>query len=202
MAESKEPELFDALDHRGERIGHKMTRRRILDSGYARNVVHVWLVNSPEQLVIQQRAEKGSGLWDNRWDVSVGGGNTAGEEPQRSAARELKEELGLTEEAVYPSLRLVPGKFDGRWNTSKPMPDMNNRMAYEFSYTFLLRQSVELSELTVQPEEVAAIKTISLKNLARQVHHPEQYKKWVPHPREYYLGVIAAIHAMEKHESA
>jgi isopentenyl-diphosphate delta-isomerase len=53
---SAEPELIDVLDRNGQPTGKQKTKLQIFNDGDYRNVVHVWIVNSNGQLLIQQRA--------------------------------------------------------------------------------------------------------------------------------------------------
>jgi isopentenyl-diphosphate delta-isomerase len=177
------PELIDVLDKNGRPTGEQKTKLQIFDGRDYRNVVHVWLINSEGQLLVQQRAHKG--LWDDLWDVSVGGGVSAGEEPAYSGVRELEEELGVKiKESEFIKL--------GVWETSKPLPEMNKK-TYEFSHTFLLKKDIDLSKLTLEPKEVVQVKYMQLNELKNVVNNKEQYKKWVPHPQQYYKQVIAKI---------
>lgn len=179
-------ELIDALDKDGSPIGERKTRLQILDDGDWRNVVHVWVVNNEAQLLVQQRAHKG--LWDDLWDVSVGGGVSAGEEPIHTAARELDEELGI--KVQEQELEVL-----GRWETTKPLPE-RGQTAHEFSHTFLLHRDIPLSALVLQPKEVVQVKWLPLDDFQALITDDIEYKKWVPHPKGYYLGVIAAINEM------
>ena len=181
-------ELIDVLDKNGNPTGEQKTKLQILDDGDWRKVIHVWVINSHNELIVQQRASKG--LWDNLWDVSVGGGVSAGEDPEKTAVRELDEELGIkAEESELQPL--------GRWDTSKPLPE-RHVMAHEFSYSFLLRQNIVLSSLTPEPREVVQVKLLPLSSLKEKITDDTEYGRWVPHPREYYLGVIATIKELEK----
>jgi isopentenyl-diphosphate delta-isomerase len=176
------PELIDVLDKNGRPTGEQKTKLQIFDGRDYRNVVHVWLINSEGQLLVQQRAHKG--LWDDLWDVSVGGGVAAGEDPIFSAARELEEELGI-KVAQSELIKL------GVWETTKPLPEMN-KTTYEFSHTFLLKADVQTAGLKLEPKEVTRVKFMPLSELKSAINSKE-YKNWMPHPRQYYLEVLDKI---------
>ena len=72
-----------------------------------------------------------------------------------------------------------------------------NQIGREFSHTFLLRKDVALTLLTPRSAEVTKVKKISLADLVSTIKGSE-YQQWVPHPKEYYLGVIASIQQLEK----
>jgi isopentenyl-diphosphate delta-isomerase len=176
------PELIDVLDKNGRPTGEQKTKLQIFDDRDYRNVVHVWLINSEGQLLVQQRAHKG--LWNDLWDVSVGGGVAAREDPIFSAARELEEELGV-KVAQSELIKL------GVWETTKPLPEMN-KTTYEFSHTFLLKADVQTADLKLEPKEVAQVKFMLLSELKSAINSKE-YKNWMPHPRQYYLEVLDKI---------
>ena len=83
------PELFEALDKNGKPTGQRKTKLQIIEDGDWRDVVHVWIVDSQNNMIAQQRAYKG--LWDGLWDVSLGGGIASGESPSSAGVRELEE---------------------------------------------------------------------------------------------------------------
>lgn len=180
-----EPELFEALDVEGTPTGELKTKKQIFADGDWRHVVHVWIVNSAGELLTQKRVEKG--IFDNLWDVSVGGGVSAGEPPAQTAVRETEEELGVT--ITEDDLEDL-----GVWKVDKHIPEIG-REAREFSHTFLVRRDVEQSEITLQEEEVADTQWRSLDEVEDLVRNDETYEQWVPHGPEYYLGVIAVIRA-------
>jgi len=145
--------------------------------------VHVWVINPRGELLIQQRAKKL--VFDDCWEVSIGGGLAAGEVPAAAAARELQEELGLV---------VSPDDLDdlGEWPMPKRIPE-RDQMTYEFSCTFLLHRDVDLAKLKLEPKEVVDVAWLSLKDLEAKINDATEYKKWVPHPRDYYLNVIKLI---------
>jgi isopentenyldiphosphate isomerase len=176
-------ELFEALDENAQPTGELKTKQQILDDGDWRNVVHVWVVNSQQEILAQKRAAKG--LWDNLWDVTVGGGVSAHEDSAHAAVRELDEELGIvTNESEIQKL--------GVWETTKPLPEQEI-IAREFSHTYLLRKDIAITTLKPSPREVVAVLRKPLAKMLVEIEDDELYKNWVPHPREYYLGVIALI---------
>jgi isopentenyl-diphosphate delta-isomerase len=181
-------ELIDALDKNGQPTGEKKTKLQIFDDGDWRRVIHVWIVNGQHELLVQQRARKG--LWDDLWDVSVGGAISSGEEPAHAAARELDEELGL-------KVKASDIKPLGVWEVTKPLPERHT-LAKEFSQSFLLRKNINLSALRLEPKEVAQVKWLPLATLKIEIANDTKYKNWVPHPREYYLEILALITHMEQ----
>jgi isopentenyl-diphosphate Delta-isomerase len=180
------PELLESLDEKGRPTGQRKSWLNLINDGDWRNVVHVWIVDSKKLLLIQQRAAKGA--WDGCWDVSLGGSVSAGEKPAQAAIRELKEELGLDiNEGELKKL--------GIWNVRKRLPE-HDKDSREFSHNYLLNKDLQLDDLTLQKSEVVRVGWKSLIDVRRQIEDDKLYEKWVPHPKEYYFGVIAAIDEM------
>lgn len=186
-------EQLDVLDDSGRPTGWTKSKAEIMLHGDWRKVVHIWIVDDEARLLIQQRAQRG-GIFDDLWDVSVGGGVRTGEPSSRAAQRELREELGL---------RLPAGDFRllGTWKIPPKTVD-DRRLMKDFSDTFLVRvHSVDMDKLTLQRSEVQAVDLISLDELLRRVQDPEIYKGWVPHGAAYYLEVAASIRALMAEET-
>src|SRR3990172_9293290 len=153
------PELIEALDEKGRPTGQLNTKIEIFDDGDWRNVVHAWIVDSAKQVLVQQRAQQG--LWDNLWDVSIGGGVSADEEPTHAAVRELEEELGVkVKEEDLVKL--------GVWKMAKTIPERRQE-AYEFSHTYLLPKELNIRDLTLRTEEVARVVWKSLSNMRTEI---------------------------------
>jgi GrpB-like predicted nucleotidyltransferase (UPF0157 family)/isopentenyldiphosphate isomerase len=180
---SEKPELIDVLDSEGRPTGEAKQKMQILLNGDWRDVIHVWLVNNRSDLLVQQRAKKG--LWDNLWDVSVGGGVSASEAPIDTAQRELKEELGIL--VSTKDLRKL-----GVWKMTKPLPELGVN-ANEFSHTFLLLENIDVRDLSLRESEVKKVEWKKLEHVRHAIDSDKLYKMWVPHPKVYYGEVIDII---------
>lgn len=182
-------ELFDVFDATGRPTGKVKTKKEILRDGDWRRVVHVWLIDKHEDLLVQQRAI-GRGIFDGQWDVSVGGGVRSGEPSSLAARREVAEELGV-------KLPLRSFMFLGTWKVEPKFVGVGQEMK-DFSDTFLVNvPKLEISDLTLQPSEVQAVEVISLTELERRIKDEVEYANWVQHGQAYYLEVIAKIRESE-----
>ncbi|MBQ8849501.1 MAG: NUDIX domain-containing protein [Clostridia bacterium] len=132
-------ELWDLYTADREKTGKTMVRGEKQPSGFYRIVVHICIFNDMGEMLIQQRQPFKSG-WSNMWDVSVGGSAVSGDNSRRAAERELCEELGLelSFDGIDPALTVnVDGCFDD---------------------IYIITKNVDLSELSLQYEEVQAVK--------------------------------------------
>lgn len=131
-------EWWDVYDDDRRATGRRALRGVAPADGERALAVHVCLFNARGELLIQQRAAA-KASYPGYWDVSVGGGVQAGETPRAAAARELREELGL--QAALPPAAAVTLAFEGG-----------------FDDYFLADCDVPLSALTLQTEEVSAVR--------------------------------------------
>ncbi len=114
--------------------------------GELRLVVHVCVFDRRGRLLIQQRT-RSKFIFPNLWDVSVGGGVDAGETSRRGAEREVREELGVSLDlsGLRPSVTV---NFDGG-----------------FDDFYILTKDLSIEGLTLQEEEVQAVRWASLEEI-------------------------------------
>lgn len=93
------PEYLDWLDAKGKIIG-SVERKLAHTYGLYHPVVHVWILDGKNNLLIQQRT-KNMIVYPLHWDSSAAGHFDSGETKEKGAMRELKEELGLQTKLNY-----------------------------------------------------------------------------------------------------
>lgn len=143
-------ELWDLYDRDRQLLGRTMARGEKQPEGTCHLVVHICLFNSRGEMLIQQRQSFKSG-WSNFWDLTVGGSAVAGESSRTAAEREVREELGLSLplEGVRPVLTV---HFD-----------------QGFDDVYVLEREVDPAGLTLQSEEVQAVRWASLPEILEMV---------------------------------
>ena len=132
-------ERFDLYTADRQRTGRTMERGERTPDGFYRLVIHVCIFDSEGRMLIQQR-QPFKATWSNLWDVSVGGCAIAGDTSRTAAEREVREELGLAIDLadVRPTMTLC-------WD-------------HGFDDYYVLNKDVDLGTLTLQPEEVQAVR--------------------------------------------
>jgi len=104
-----EHELLELVDEQGRAVGTAARGECHSAPALMHRAVHVLVFDSEGRLFLQKRAVTKSTA-PGRWDSSVGGHAAPGERPERAAARETLEELGV---------RVEPGElahaFDHIW---------------------------------------------------------------------------------------
>jgi|SRR3989344_4875104 len=165
----------DVLDEKGNKTGEAKSMNEIHARGLWHRAVHVWFVNSKNELLLQLRA-KDKINYPNMWDISAAGHVDSGEEPEESALREIKEEIGLD---------LSREKLE-KIGEIKQQSVINNNTYFdnEFNDVYLVRMDLDLDHLKLQPDEVAKLRYVSISEL----------KEWtskgnlvVPHQQEHEL---------------
>lgn len=119
-----------------ELTGRTAIRGDKLPEGTYRMVVHVCIFNSKGEMLIQKRADDII-RWPGFWDISVGGGASAGDSSRKAAERETAEELGLLLDL----------------SDHRPVITVNFSDGFDDFYT--VEQDLSLDDLNLQTEEVS-----------------------------------------------
>ncbi len=149
-------EIWDILDEDGNITGRTIIRGEKLKKDEYQLVVHIWIINSNGDILIQKRPKHldfAPGLW-----ATTGGSAIQGEDSITAACRETKEELG------------IKINID---NMSEPL-----RYKRENSFTdiWLVRQNVELEDIVLQKEEVDDVKWVNAEELKRMINDGSFYR--------------------------
>ena len=139
-------ERLDILDERGDKTGRSETYAEVHRSGSMHRSVHVLIVNSEGQLLLQKRASNKQ-AYPNCWDISAAGHISSGETSIEAAREETREELGLD----LPVVRFI-FLFSIRQPIIQHGEDFTDN---EFNDVYLVRHDVPLSDLVLDPSEVA-----------------------------------------------
>lgn len=134
-------ELVDKFDKRRNSLGKTSERYEKFDGEYKQSM-HVWIRNDKGEFLIQKRSETKK-VFPGMWSIT-GGGVEAGEKTSDTVVRECKEELGI--DVDLDNLELV----------------MTIKRESDFVDIYLLNQSFELEDVTMQVEEVSDVKWVSL----------------------------------------
>ena len=148
-------ELIDILTPEGKPTGKTALKSEAHKNGWFHATVHVWLFTSDEKILLQKRALTKK-VFPGLWDISVAGHVAAGEKILASAKREVFEEIGLKLE----DKNLI--KIGTRIHQIK---HKNGIIDNEHHHVFIAELKTSLSALTIQKEEVDAIKLFDLSTL-------------------------------------
>ena len=167
-------EYVDVYNSDGKSLGFKKTGKEAHQKGLWHKTVHIWIVNSKKELLIQKR----SPLMDNHpneWDISVAGHISTGENEITAALRETSEEIGL---------EIIPEKF----KLIKTIKKESVRSGYinnEIISIYIIKMEIDLKKIKRQEEEISELKLIPYKKLKQIIENKDPL--FVPHPEEYKI---------------
>lgn len=167
-------EYIDVLDAKGNPTGERKSKPDVHRDGDWHRTVHVWVVSPKGDLLLQRRSPAMETHPDT-WDTSSAGHISAGEDSITSALREVEEELGLK----YKPEDLTPLFTVVQQNILKEGTYINN----EFNDVYVAMCDPATTALTLQVEEVSAVRWVSCAELAEMAKSGD--KELVSHPAEY-----------------
>jgi isopentenyldiphosphate isomerase len=94
-------EVIEIVDIEGRTIGLRNRSEVHGDPSLLHKVVHVLVFNDAGQLLLQKRSMK-KDVAPGKWDTSVGGHVSPGEDLMVAALREMVEELGIASDIIKP----------------------------------------------------------------------------------------------------
>jgi isopentenyl-diphosphate Delta-isomerase len=167
-------ELLDVLDPQGMPLGIARSRDEVHQKGLWHRTVHIWIINSQKQLLLQKRSQNKES-YPGLWDISAAGHITAGDSSRNAAIRELKEELGIG--AAEDELEFL-------FTVSHHFEDPTRQFIdNEISDVYLTQRELNVETVTIGREEVDSVKFIGIRGLKKQLK--ENPGEFVGHDEEY-----------------
>ncbi|REH47429.1 isopentenyldiphosphate isomerase [Tenacibaculum gallaicum] len=169
-------ELIDIVDENGNYTGKTCLKSEAHKKGYFHPTIHVWLYTSDYKILLQKRALTKK-VFPGLWDISVAGHIAAGEDIKTAATREIKEEIGFD---------ILPEDLDKIGARKHMVNHPNGIIDNEFHHVFIAELTTPIEELTLQQEEVAALKLFSLETI---LHTKDYENLLLPQHQDYYSFV-------------
>ena len=176
-------EILDIWNENGKPTGQSADKAVLHQKGLFHPTVHIWFYTPTPNILLQKRAANKQ-TFPNQWDVSVAGHVASGETILEGATREIEEEIGLSvkpEDLDLISVRKNVNKFS------------NGIIDAEFQHVFLCELSVAVEALSIQKEEVDAVRLFSFGELKKCQAHKHPDFSIVPADMEYYTFIMQAI---------
>tara|TARA_B110001454_G_scaffold213045_1_gene230623 strand:+ start:2723 stop:3265 length:543 start_codon:yes stop_codon:yes gene_type:complete len=173
-------ELIDILTPEGKSTGKTALKSEAHKNGWFHATAHIWFFTSDEKILLQKRALTKK-VFPGIWDISVAGHIGAGEEILEGAKREVYEEIGLI---------LEDKDFIKIGTRIHQVNHENGIQDNEHHHVFIAELKTPISELTMQPEEVAGLELWDLKVL-KETKNLENVL--LPRFHEYYVSVYNKI---------
>jgi len=147
-------EMWDIYDRDRVKTGKTISRAEKLPEGSYHIVVHILIMNSKNEMLIQKRTLT-KDKWPGRWDISIGGSIVAGEDSRIGAIRESKEEIG----------------YDVNLENVRPAITFNFERGFDDYYIIL--DDVDINTLKLQEEEVDEVKWASREEVIEMIKNNE-----------------------------
>lgn len=159
-------EYLDVYDDNGNKTGEAVERQEAHSKGICHKVIHVWVVNSNKELLLQKRS-KNKDLKPDMWYVSLGGHIESGEDNKQTILREFNEELGLDVSNRIDDVRYL--------YTFKERILANDGAFVDNAFydVHILNMDLHVEELILQDEEVQEVKFMSYKEFKLAVQNQD-----------------------------
>ncbi len=151
-------ENFDVLNEYGEYTNEIASRTKCHEEGLWHKAVVVFVINSKNQILLQQRSTNKK-LWPNLWDITAGGHVLAGEFGYEAAIREAKEEIDL-------NISKEDLTFIG---ATTSIVTKGNIIDKHYNEYYILKKDLNINDIKLQEEEVKDIKWFSKEDLKQRV---------------------------------
>ncbi len=163
-------EKWDILNADGEFVGKTALRgKSILKPGEYHLVVHIWILSSRGEFLIQRRSENKK-LMPGEW-AATGGAAISGEDSYTAANRELYEELGI------PSNK----------ETLKKLTRIKRRNS--LLDIWFINTDIDIDRLRLQDDEVAEVRWVNRSELKDMI----TAGKYHNYGKEYFKTVFEKI---------
>ena len=165
-------ELIDVLDENGVKTGEVLTRNEVHKRGLWHRAIAVAIINEQNQILVQQRSfkkEKNAG----KWDISVAGHISSGQDALSAASREINEEV-----SVNLGFNVDIKEFRYMFSYRKQeilKEDYIERQFYDF---FVLRKDgLRAENIKIQESEVEQIKFVNVSELNEMIENKEMVER-------------------------
>jgi 8-oxo-dGTP diphosphatase len=142
-------ELWDIYNEKRERTGKTIFRGEKLGENEYHLVVHMWIINSKGQFLIQKRAS-GVKSSPNMW-AATGGAAVAGDDSYTACKREVYEEIGIKADMSNAEVAFT------KWRENS------------ISDIWVIKQDVDLNECILQAEEVSEVKWATAQEIKEMI---------------------------------
>lgn len=161
-------ELIDVLDENGNKTGKINTRKAVHEKGLFHRIVVIAIIDKEGRVLMQQRAmEKKSN--PGKWDITVAGHVSAGQNSKEAAIREVSEEIGINikgEELEY----ICTFKSGGKLSENYISNHIND-------FYIVRKENINLNDITMQTSEVQDVKLCNKNEIEKLILNKKVVKR-------------------------
>lgn len=191
MPANNDNELYDIYNISGELVGTQLPRRIVHRDGYWHKTIHLWVLNSDGELLLQKRSA-GKDTNPNLWDISAAGHLDSGEDSLTAALRETREEIGLDlNEDEIKFLFTVRNEFEVDGEDGVSDREFQDVYLCDLSKTEKYKDT-KLSEFNFDKDEITELKFVSINDLQKMVTAYDS--ELVTHDKEYALLFVNLLY--------
>ena len=161
-------ELIDVLDENGNKTGEIVTRKQVHEKGLCHRVIVVAIIDKNGHLLMQQRT-KNKELNPGKWDVSVAGHISSGQNSIEAAIREVSEELGVEVYAnelkyilTYKKIRKIKENY------------IDNQI---YDCYIINKEKIKIEDIKIQESEVEQVKLCNLDEVKELILNEKVLKR-------------------------
>ncbi len=168
-------EPIEVLDDKGNSTGQVGMLDDVVGQGLWCRSTHVWLINSKQEIYIQQRSFK---MFNNpgKWGEAGGGYVTSGHTTLETARKEIQEELGLN---------IKEDKFENLGEIKQIEKRRDGKITRQFVTVYLVGVDFDESDVVHGEHDVIDGKFIYFKDLKNNID--KKTIDFIDHPEEIDL---------------
>ncbi len=166
-------EYIDILNEKGELTGEKATRSEVHKYGYWHRAIHILLINSKSEILLQRRSPNKE-KHPNLWDISCAGHLSSGDTSMSGALREFEEELGI--KANKEKMKLI-------YTIRKSYVPKEGFIENELQDVYLYKADIDINNIKMQKEEVSEVKYVLFETYEKEILNNN--KDFVNRAKEY-----------------
>ncbi len=148
---------LDVLNEKGESTGKVLSKQEIHEKGLWHESIHVWIVNKNNELLVQKRTSTKK-IRPDTWTCSCAGHLISGESLEKSARKQIENELGF-------SLNSVANKFRYKQQVTQTTTEGEVLINNEFVNVLVFFEDVSIQSLNMNKKEISEIKYCKLSEL-------------------------------------
>ena len=165
-------ELIDVLDNKGNKTGIIKKKSDIKKDGDYHRAIAVLVINNNNEILMQKRSSNKK-VYPNLWSIFVKGHVQSGETSIDACIRELNEEVGIN----------ITGNELNYLYTIFEEVIKENFIERIFYDTYILRKDFNLTDITIQEEELSEIKLVDSNKVISLIENND--KSLVPNLEDY-----------------